>query len=159
MENNTFDLLIEELHKQHQTMLQLQAANRKLQSEITALQAGQGIFIEIDGQRIALNLPTMVQTQAPTPTPPTPVAPAPNTVPDTISDAPTISMPEIPVNKTTAPETPTKQASSSFLEDAMIDEFSSAMNSSTVIQQESKLSTDEQKAVLRRQLMGSYILE
>ncbi len=181
MSGSSFDLIAQELQKQYQVMEQLKAENRALQQQLAELRRGRGIFIEINGTRIALNESALVQesrqTSASTAHAQTTV-PSSEFAPQTISEAPTVEIAEIRPEALEAGDmggtlerqesaasvkSASPAATPSFLEEAMIDEFSAAMTSPLTVRQDPakkpEQSTKEQKAVLRRELMGSYILE
>src|SRR5690242_12285551 len=91
MNGASFDLIAHELLKQKYILEKLLEENRELRRQLAQLRAGHGIFVEIGGQRIALNLlledaapATPVKRPAPaaqlTPAPAiAPITPAPQT--------------------------------------------------------------------------------
>jgi hypothetical protein len=185
MGGSSFDLIAQELQKQHYIMEEMKAENRRLHQQLTDLRNGQGVFIEISGTRIDLetHIASTLATTSPQPADATPSATsrppqdakksseeqmptadqanskieasikAQKLVPDTAN----VSQPE--VGKTRQPST--------FLEEIMLDEFESALTAPTTIQpvQEqpseasSEISKEEKQAVLRRELIGSFLLE
>jgi hypothetical protein len=174
MSSESFDLITQELLKHQQAMELLQAENRELRQQLTDLRTGRGIFIEINGQRFALNASfisrasmeassvessSSLQQQA-SPS----IADKPTTAISKVSLAETA---EIAYQAGTNKQVP-KSSSSNFLEEAMISEFASALASHlTLLQdpikpqerQKQENIEEEQKAVLRRDLMGSYLLD
>ena len=164
MNNEGFDLIMQELLKCQQTMELLQAENRELRQQLADLRAGRGICIEIDRQCFALNT--------------SPIEQIPIQASDTLSsssasqqagllvaDEPTMANPRVLPSQS---DEQAKAHSSTFLEEAMISEFASAMASPLTLLQDpinqqedpkQKKSKEEQKAVLRRDLMGSYLLD
>ncbi|GHO91422.1 hypothetical protein KSF_014700 [Reticulibacter mediterranei] len=176
MNGASFDLIAHELLKQKYIMEKLLEENRELRRQIAQLRAGHGIFVEIGGQRIALNLlledaapATPVTRPAPAAQPAkaiAPITPAPQTEESADLSQPTD--PRIPVIPKAAAAPPRKQenekkAPSTFLEEMMVDEFSAAMTSQTAVwtgpAKQPEITDDEEKAALRKQLMGSFLLE
>jgi hypothetical protein len=165
MGESNFNLIAQSLLKQRSLMEELARENRELRRQLTDLRAGKGISVEICGQLIAL-----VQT-APVETPVISVpqnVSAPEGVAVSIAEAPTSVMPAV-ANSEQEAVTPSlekeekKTDSSTFLEEVMLDEFSSALSNSKAVwsgppKPEEDLK-EEQKAALRRDLMGSYLLE
>jgi hypothetical protein len=181
MGGSSFDLIVQELQTQQHIMEEMKAENHKLHQQIAALRTGQGIFLEINGTRMALD--TQVVTTAATnsqqsivppvtPTQPSskedikpsneqmPLAEQSNNNEDRkIKDAEII--PEAAI--AAQPEQEKDKRPSTFLEEIMLDEFASALTAPTAIQQvpeqEPTVSKEEQKAALRRELIGSFLLE
>ena len=162
MGGSNFDLIAQGLLKQQQIMEEMEAENRWLHQELTNLRAGRSIFLEIEGKRIPLvisadSAPQILQ-------PVEQAAPTPQTLFEE----------EIPVRQQsiTVPlpdEEEQKVERTSFLEEIMIDEFSAALTSPTAvwqgpIQKRETIKKPEQidedeMAALRRDLMGSFLLE
>jgi hypothetical protein len=178
MNGASFDLIAHELLKQKYIMEKLLEENRELRRQIAQLRAGHGIFVEIGGQRIALNLlledaapatPAARPAPAAEPAPAktiAPATPAPQKVESADLSQPTD--PRIPVVPKAAAASPRKQenekkAPSTFLEEMMVDEFSTAMTNQTAVwtgpTRQPEITDDEEKATLRKQLMGSFLLE
>jgi hypothetical protein len=172
MNGASFDLIAHELLKQKYVMEKLLEENRELRRQIAQLRAGHGIFVEIGGQRIALNLlleDAAPATPAAEPAPAktiAPATPAPQKVESADLSQPTD--PRIPVVPKAAAAPPRKQenekkAPSTFLEEMMVDEFSTAMTNQTAVwtgpAKQAEITDDEEKAALRKQLMGSFLLE
>jgi hypothetical protein len=188
MSDNSFDLIAHELQKQQQLMEVLAATNRELRRQLADLRAGRGFFIEINGKRIPLNVTTMAEeasqssstvTPGPNTTPMAPRVEVPP--PPTITDAPTVAITEIKPEMVAIAESdeipePQIQAQPvaaksgprkiTLLEEAMISEFTSAMTSPLATWQDpadpakksTKIAEDEKESI-RKELMGSYILE
>lgn len=170
MNSESFDLITQELIKHQQTMELLQAENQELRQQLADLRAGRGIFIEINGQRFALNVSFISQTSS-------------------VESFLSIQQSDPVINKKLVEEETTeelvannnektlqiennKQEKSNnnitFLEEIMISEFVSGLTSPlTLLQdpieqqegQNQEESEEDQKAVLRRDLMGSYLLD
>jgi hypothetical protein len=180
MNSESFDLITQELIKQQQAMEVLQAENRELRQQLTDLRTGRGVFIEINGKRFALNASfisqTSIQVSGVQSSPSVPQEASPS-----IADKPTMANPKVLSAETARKASPsqnnkqTETSSSTFLEEAMISEFTSAMASPLTLlqdpinqqeeqkqkknQSKQKKSGDEQQAVLRHDLMGSYLLD
>jgi hypothetical protein len=181
-----FELIAQELVKQQQHMQMLDAENRELRRQLADLRAGYGIFIEIAGQRFPLAgeiLPPQsaaISTEEDLPMPRTtaslqeiPVVNAHEAI-DTLDEEEEEPIPV--VESVSAEATPVEIASSleeeesgqetpTFLEEIMLDEFAAAATSPIAVwngpinKQESEPIDEEQKAALRRELMGSFLLE
>ncbi len=176
MSGSKFDLIAQELQQQQQILEKLKAENRSLRLELAELHEGRGIFIDIGNTRFALNSSTA--SSASNPLSVTEVAPASSEI-SAVHAAikkPDLPTPEIP--KEPQIETPTQQSiaisqeeeqtpRSTFLEDVMINEFETALTSplsvwtGPVKKAEPKVEaeTEDTNAALRRELMGSYLLE
>ncbi len=168
MSSNSFDLITQELLKHRQAMERLQAENRELRQQLTDLRAGRGIFIQINGKCFPVKAAFVSQAfmQVPTVQPSCGVEPA---VSPSIEKEPMPAIPEAFSAKNSAsimPSQNTKQVAaeiSTFLEEAMVGEFATALGSPLIVLQDPvhKLEeiAEEQKAALRRELSGSYLLE
>lgn len=169
MNSESFDLITQELLKHQRTMELLQAENQELRQQIADLRDGRGIFIEINGQRFALNVSFISQTSSVELSPPTqqsdPVinekSVEENTEGLAVKNAERAS--QIENNKQEKTNN-----NITFLEEIMISEFASDLTSPlTLLQdpigqqegQNQEKSEEDQKAVLRRDLMGSYLLD
>lgn len=168
MGGNYFDQIARNIIEQKQVMEQIEEENRELRRQIAELKAGSGIFIEINGQRFAMGsgevITTAVSEQADQEASVEQVA---NVVAheEAIEATPvaTIAAPAATEEEQKAAE-PKK---TTFLEEIMIDEFATALTSPMKAiankqgepSEEQKNLSEEQKAQLRRQLLGSYILE
>ncbi|HTI13784.1 MAG TPA: hypothetical protein VL461_04320 [Dictyobacter sp.] len=181
MGGSTFDLITQKLLNQKHIMELMEEENRQLRQQIADLRAGHGIFMEINGQRIELQ--RFSSPSAPMPTQPE----QQSTITDTTTMQPEQSitgalqvkqasgeLPVEPVAEAT-PEVenqPTKQQG--FLEEMMLDEFESALTSPLHVHQDqqqpeengqakqsssTETAQEEQHAALRRELMGSFLLE
>jgi hypothetical protein len=178
MNGASFDLIAHELLRQKYIMEKLLEENRELRRQIAQLRAGHGVFVEIGGQRIALNLllegaapatPIARPASAAQPAPAKAIAPvtrAPQTEKNADLSQPTD--PRIPVVPKAAAAPPRKQenekkAPSTFLEEMMVDEFSTAMTNQAAVwtgpAKQPEVTDDDEKATLRKQLMGSFLLE
>ncbi len=169
MGGSNFNLIAQELLKQKQMMDELEVENRDLRQQLANLREGRGISIEIAGQRFALNGQLTQQEDAQVLSPDPIETPAPNTTipltPPLIAiDMPTI-ITELSAEEIAQINTPEeeKQKATPFLEEIMLDEFATALTSPLAVWQgpekKQEQIDDEQKAALRRELMGSYLLE
>lgn len=188
----TFDAIIEEVFKQKQVLEALLEENKELRQQLADLRAGKNLYLEILGERI----PLIVAEQENAPEAST--AEKEDTLPTTIVTAaeqdkkaelarqetaaipdPQASPPDSPepeqafvieeVDEEDVPEP--LPASSTFLEDALIDEFSMAAtrqmgvwtpNGATpnpISNYPTPALDEEEKATLRRELKGSFLLE
>ena len=165
MGSSNFDQIAQKIIEQKHFMDKLAEENRELRQQISDLKMGRGIFIEIEGQRFALTAPGNAATSG---------IPEASTAQDSIqlSEQQQEQAPKIAgVDQQSAPpeqgEKDKQEANPapSFLEEVLLDEFSSAMT--TPVESVPKLQAEqkklegqqEQKERLRRELMGSYILE
>jgi hypothetical protein len=185
MGGSSFDLIAQELQKQHYIMEEMKAENRRLHQQLTDLRNGQGVFLEISGTRIALET-HIASTLATTSLQPTEATPSAISRPP--QDAKRSSEEQMPMadqasskieasikaqklvpdtTDVSQPEAGKTRRPSTFLEEIMLDEFESALTAPTTIQpvQEqqseasSEISKEEKQAALRRELIGSFLLE
>ncbi len=172
---SNFELIMQELLKQKQVLEDLQSENDELHRQLADLRAGRGVFIDILGKRFPLaDLPasdplvtrvlpvsdfSLQETreivsehmQLSTPAPETPPAAVDSPVEDVAhEDLPTYMTPTI----------------STYLEDAMLDEFSEAATRemSQVAVWSGPITNppnfdEKEKEHLRRELSGSFLLE
>jgi hypothetical protein len=185
MGGNNFDVLMQEIRRHKRIMEQLEEENRELRRQLADLREARGIYVEICGKRFALMAestpaPALV-TPIPAPTSystPVPAASAPGVpasqktppLPDTetdVTESPTIAMPQTPRSVTQPLEDEEEGGLiPTFLEEIMMDEFAAASAASTspsatwTPPANKQQGTDEdEKETLRRQLMGSFLLE
>ncbi len=179
MSDTGFDHIAQEILKQQQMMEKLEADNRELRRQLSDLRAGRGILVEIADKRF----PLWGETQVPYPITTSTVVQEDLPAPTTTSSLQEASIPVITENEgaeevapaaelTPAEVTPIleeeeakKQEIPTFLEEIMLDEFAAAATSPMAVwtgpanKQDSALIEEEQKAALRRELMGSFLLE
>jgi hypothetical protein len=159
----------------------LQAENLALRQQLADLRAGQGVFIEVNGQLFALNTSLVSQAHpmatfsvgASSPVlqqANLPLADTPTTTIAKVSSAESAKE-ALPTQNSIQEETGKQVANgkkTTFLEEALISEFASALDAPSSLsedpinQQEKNTeekNTEEQKAILRRDLMGSYLLD
>lgn len=173
---NSFDLILEEVLNQKRVLEELQTENEALRQQLSALRAGQGIFIDILGHRIPLasemydDAPDVVSVAAKEDTAPFLNSTSPSTEEQSPREAaaqesltPLPDSDKFLVEEVSESGTPIPVTSSSFLEEALLDEFSSATTRQMgvwggPITNHPTLDENE-KATLRRELSGSYLLE
>jgi hypothetical protein len=185
--NSTFDRLIEQIYQQKRILEQLEEENRELRRQLMELREGRGIFIEILGLRFPLAAgPRQVATQ-PAPTAleerrplqveaGAPQASAETQLPEMTQIRASIGPAEAQRLKLQS-ESPT--LSRSYLEELLLAEFAAAAGASAAAgpsgitgpsaavgqsaadasSSPSAVLDEEQKAALRRELMGSFLLE
>ena len=235
MSENNFDLITREVYKLKERREHLEDENRNLRQQLTDLRSGRGIFVEIEGKRFALTMPSAslasstiqgvpLNTREDIASPTSASLPALSThttisaqsllpesdeeeqqelataqveqleeaielqetqaiqeIPDEMQGIQEDSTKELPVSPTTnthpAIELTEEDIAPTFLEEAMIDEFTSAATSplavwsgppapshavqrTTPSEPKSQEEIDEEeKAALRHQLIGSFLLE
>ena len=181
---SSFETIFDEILKQKQLLEDLQAENESLRQQLTDLRAGRGIFLDILGQRFPLTDNSNVSSLAIVSNEVVKDDTAPVPAAILTAQAETAQQETAAIqNEALSPpsETPIPSddflveevsendalfpvpASSTFLEEAMIDEFSAASTQqmgvwSGPITNHPTLDEDE-KATLRRELMGSFLLE
>jgi len=188
MGGSSFELIMQEVFNQKQRMDDLLTENRELRRQLTDLRTGRGILIEIQGRLFALDrtpaddyplqIASTVQ-ESPDIYQPTIVMPVSEadmgttlimgTIPETPLPTSADQFERIPyyLDQTEEQEEESPHTSSSFLEEMLVDEFASAATSPIAVWNgaENKTTTrklainEEQKAVLRKELIGSFLLE
>ncbi len=164
MGGSNFDLIAQELLRHQKIMEEMEAENRWLHQELAELRAGRGIFLEIEGKRIPLIISADPAPQIPQPVEQTALA-------QQVTPAEDRSVLQQNITAPLPDEEEQKVERASFLEEIMIDEFSAALTSPTaaavwqgpvqkreVLQKPEQIDEDEM-AALRRDLMGSFLLE
>lgn len=171
-----FEQIAEEILKIKEHMEELQAENDELRQQLADLREGRGIFLDILGQRFSLRAETaMISETATSSITSAGTKPEAQDIPDT----PTIAITEIsPPESVSADEGDEEQKEEgleevpTFLEEVLVDEFSSATNMGAIWDEPETLKRaaikridaaqdidEEQKAALRRALVGSFLLE
>ncbi len=166
---SSFELIMQELLDQKQVMEDLQAENDELQRQLAELRAGRGIFVEILGKRYPLvSEPVRVSLE---------VAPAAEVdlslqettaikseaLPPPLAETP-LPATDLRVEEVAEERLPlASPATPSFLEEALLDEFSAASTRQIAVWSgpiTNHPTFDEQeKETLRRELSGSFLLE
>lgn len=175
MDGNSFELIMQEMIEQQRYMQALEVENEQLRQQIATLRAGGGIVVEILGTRF----PIVGETTVVPPSPQTTLAsqnslamqPVPTS---TASDAVITPM---PIMQTPLPEAnfllEEKSPSTPFLEELLLDEFAEAATSPMAVwsgpttgtkqkpthSKSLSVSEEDKRAALRRELMGSFLLE
>jgi hypothetical protein len=178
---NSFELILEEVIKQKRILEEMQAENESLRQQLADLRAGKGIIIDILGQRHMLNsadnasLPDADEVTSLVPVPKRDAAPSHLVEP--VSDGSTQKPDEalVPALRDGSDDfllaevsdngslfsTPLPATAS--LEEALLEEFANAATRQMNVWSgpiTNHPSLDEgEKAALRRELMGSFLLE
>lgn len=181
MDGSSFDLIVQELQTQQHIMEEMKAENRKLRQQLTALHTGQGVFLEINGTRMALDI-QLAPTSSTTAQQSTgSFSPSQSLATNDDKKLGEDQLPTVEQNNhqeesktkraeiihkiaiVSQPEQEVSKRPSTFLEEIMLDEFASALTAPTAAQmvQEHKpeVSKEEQQEALRRELIGSFLLE
>jgi hypothetical protein len=187
MSDRGFDFIAQAMMKQKQLMDELESENRELRRQITDIRAGYGIFIEVEGKRFPIKGEMVVAQAAPVSyviqpdfsayftapsLPEEPLSPINETINETRNETTqnaevvqaleVSAVEELPLQQEEEQE---PEKAPTFLEEIMIDEFATASTSPMAVwggaskKQEQEQIDEEQKAALRRELMGSFLLE
>lgn len=182
MGGSSFDLIMQEVFNQKQRMEELLEENRDLRRQLAELSEGRGIFLEICGKKFALvGEPVVASPQA---EPASQDVPAiyQETASKVQNEAPMNAFPETPLPSNdefeqtadyldheveeVQEEAGSPVHASTFLEDMLVDEFAEAATSQLPVAiwqgSETKQSApidEEEKATLRKELIGSFLLE
>jgi hypothetical protein len=167
---SNFELIMQEVLKQKQLLEDLQTENDELHHQLAELRGGRGIFVDILGKRFPLiGEPFSVFPEA------VATVGADLSLQETtvmLSEALPSSLPDTPVTAPDIEEVPEDRlplatpAMSEFLEEALLDEFSTA--STSQMEQVAVLSgpitnppsfDEKEKETLRSELSGSFLLE
>ena len=167
-----FELIAQQIIKQKELMEKMEAENRLLRQQLADLRAGRGIYVVLNGQRIEINTlqttPLAISSSATEEKEQTTSTPQAEAYAQPIETA--MSSTDAQDNKQAEEkreETPT------FLEEIMLNEFETALTSqfpvrkgtantsakTRQLEETVETSEEEQKETLRRELMGSYLLE
>lgn len=174
---SSFEFILQALRVQKQYLEQLQAENSDLRHQLADLRNGQGMFVEILGTRFALvgthPLEVMANETAQE-------APTLQLILAQTADAPTTAMPFVPETPRpvelfdehmpsqehiTDEITPTFSAPSLLEDDMYEDDFADSVTSPVAVwkgteaKSRQKSINEDEKAVLRRELIGSFLLE
>lgn len=171
-----FEQIAEEILKIKEHMEELRAENDELRQQLADLREGRGIFLDLLGQRFSLRAETSAASETTTRS-----NSAAETRPEEsdIPDTPTIAITEISLPESISAnegdeeqEEDGREEFPPFLEEILVDEFSSATNMGAIWDEPETLKRaaikridaaqdidEEQKAALRRALVGSFLLE
>ncbi len=172
---SNFELIMQELLKQKQLLEDLQSENEELHRQLADLREGRGVLVDIQGKRFPL-IDLLVRD--PENTPATPIADlslqetreilSENLPPSTPIPQTPLSAVDSLVEDVANEDLPTYMGptSSTYLEDAMLDEFSEAATREMgqVAVWSGPITNpptfdEKEKENLRRELSGSFLLE
>ena len=177
MSDSSFEFILQALRMQKQYLEQLQAENSELRYQLADLRNGQGIFVEILGTRFALMGTKPIEASA---NETAQEAPTLQLVLAQTVDAPTTTMPfvpetprpvepfdeHMPLQEQVTEEITPSFSASSLLEDEMYeDDFTDSVTSPVAVWKGPEASprqksiNEDEKAALRRELIGSFLLE
>ncbi len=180
MGGSSFDPLLEELQQLQHVMQELERTNQELRLQLANLRMGKGIILDIGGKRFMLSQetpdapasaeippepPNVATTYAATPpTRKTTILPLPELTVEEQAMHATPSIPELQeTSAALSPSNVTNEGEATFLEEIMYDEFASQMTSPMSVWtgpvKKPETPDEAQKAALRRELMGSFLLE
>jgi hypothetical protein len=179
MSGSSFELLMEEVLNQKRIMDELIAENHNLRRQLTNLREGRGIFLEIQGQLFALDGETAFRSpqvgstaqDAPIAEQATTIMPVSEAAVATGTSKETVMPSTDPFEQlyhslnANAEEEEAPATTSTFLEDMLVDEFGAAATSPMAVWKGAKKTRkltgidEEEKAALRKELMGSFLLE
>jgi len=173
MTDTGFEQIAEEIFAIKERMEELQAENAELRQQIADLREGRGIFLDILGQRFPLRagMVAVPQTAA--------SSSAAMLDEPAITDTPTIAITEISLPESLSSEEAIDEQEEielaefpTFLEEMLVDELTSAANTGAIWEEpdtqkqpsikdidSAKNIDEEQKAALRKALIGSFLLE
>ena len=184
MSGSSFELIMQEVLNQKQRLEELIEENQDLKRQLADLRGGRGIFLDICGKQFTLmGGPAVASPQVVLPSQDSPAS-YQETISMALSEAPMSTIPETPlpsydefeqaanypgqeVEEVSEEEVlQTATPSSTFLEDMLIDEFAAAATSPMTaavwqgaVTRNSAAIDEEEKAALRKELIGSFLLE
>lgn len=175
MSDSSFEFILQALRSQKQRLEELQAENSELHQQLAALRNGHGIFVEILGTRFALvktqqemmQASTMIQDAPTMQIAQTITAPVPPSVPETPRTLEPVPVKEHSVLQEQVTEEISQSLAPalSFLEEVDEDDFLSTVTTPIAIWSGAKTNPrqknveEDENAALRRQLIGSFLLE
>ena len=168
MSGSSFELIAQELLEQQRLMWQMEAENCELRRQLADLRAGRGIFVEIADRRFPLceEYISVSPTVSSVPTTQREVDPVPSeAVPPTLTDSQReiSEQPELEEVAGALSSEEEEAATPTFLEEIMIDEFAAAATSPMAVwsgpTKKQETLDQEDMVALRRDLMGSFLLE
>ncbi|MFL5694208.1 MAG: hypothetical protein ACJ795_20640 [Ktedonobacteraceae bacterium] len=166
MGGSSFDLIMQEVINQKQYLDELVEENQNLQRQLAELRAGRNILLEVCGQRFTLNGEAVVVAHSEEVSPKEVFSASQETTNIPLSETSSSAIPDTELPAEPARDNTEQQTASrtSFLEELMVDEFTAAATSpmhawiNSPEKRPSQIDEDE-KAVLRRELSGSFLLE
>ncbi len=172
MGGSSFDLLLQEVTSQKQYLEQLIEENQNLQRQLADLRAGRGIVLEVCGQQFSLNGNLISDTSSREVSPVQDTSVPHETMSMPLSDTPISAIPETePAAEPLSNDSKQQPIANntSFLEELLVDEFTAATTSpmqawkNAQAQEAGQHAPEEidedEKAALRRDLIGSFLLE
>ncbi len=174
MSDSSFEFILQALRSQKQRLEELQAENSELHQQLTALRNGHGIFVEILGTPFALvktqqsgemQASTMIQDAPTMQIAQTILAPMLPNVPETPRPLEPIEGHIALQDQATEEISPFLSPAPSFLEEVDEDDFLNSVSSPIAIwsgeetNPRQKNVEEDENAALRRQLIGSFLLE
>jgi len=168
MGGSNFDLIAHELLRHQEIMKEMEAENRWLRQKVAELRAGRGIVLVIEGRSIPIHIVADSTPQiAHTPAQPASWQPVAHNTRSIVTERPSTQQPHTTIPL--PPEEVQKAKQTTFLEEVMLDEFTTATGASRAIWQDpattketpkkSERVEEDEMAALRRELMGSFLLE
>lgn len=169
MSGSHFEKIAQEILSQKRVMEDLETENHELKRQLADLREGRGIFLEIQGQRFTLLGASTATSQNDLPEQ---IIQTGNieqeAQPELIEKTPTAELIDVTSTESSTREAQTAFSSASeatpgFLEEIMLDEFSAALTAPTpivvtVIPKVGEEPSEDEKAALRRELLGSFLL-
>ncbi len=166
MGGSSFDLIMQEVINQKQCLDQLVEENQNLQRQLAELRAGQDILLEVCGQQFTLNGEAVVVAHSEKVSPKEDSFASQETINIPLSETSHSAIPdtELPAEPTRDNAEQQTASRTSFLEELLVDEFTAAATSpmhAWINSSEKKLPPidEDEKAALRRELSGSFLLE
>jgi hypothetical protein len=166
MGGSSFDLIMQEVINQKQYLDELVEENQNLQRQLAELRAGQGILLEVYGQQFTLNGEAVVATPAEKVSPKEDYSASQETINMPLNESSSSAIPDTELPAEPVSDNAEQQMAShpAFLEELLVDEFTAAatipmhawINSP---EKERPLIDEDEKATLRRELSGSFLLE
>ncbi len=182
MSGSSFELIMQEVLNQKQRLEELIEENQDLKRQLADLREGRGIFLEICGKQFGLVGEAVVASpQVVSPSQNTPAS-YQETISIALNETPMSAVPETPLPnhdefeqvanypdqeiEEVREEEVLQAAASTFLEDMLIDEFAAAATSPMTaavwqgaVTRKAEAIDEEEKAALRKELIGSFLLE
>jgi hypothetical protein len=166
MGRSSFDLIMQEVINQKQYLDQLVEENQNLQRQLAELRAGQDILLEVCGQQFTLNGEAVVATHSEKVSPKEDFSASQETINLPLSETSSSAIPDTELSAEPARDNAEQQTASrtAFLEELLVDEFTTAVTSPmhSWINSPEKAAPpidEDEKAALRRELSGSFLLE
>lgn len=177
MSDSSFEFILQALRMQKQYLEQLQAENSELRHQLANLRNGRGIFVEILGTRFALmgtqpieviaietaqEVPTLQLVLAQTADAPTTAMPF---IPETPRPVESLDEHMLLQEQVTEEITPSFSTSLPLADEMYEDDFTDSVTSPVAVWKgteaslRQKIINEDEKAALRRELIGSFLLE